>query len=108
MSRMFRRAGLGLLFAGFAHAQVANLAFYDVRAKQLKFIEDSPQEIDEDTGISVDRGGKYLFYAGNDNGTSSVHIRNLQNNKIDIFRGLPRGVVGTGGWLADPAVLVQP
>src|SRR5437879_2928539 len=26
MSRMFRRAGLGLLFAGFAHAQVANLA----------------------------------------------------------------------------------
>jgi dipeptidyl aminopeptidase/acylaminoacyl peptidase len=78
-----------------------NLALYDVRAKQLKFIEDSPQELDDETGINIDRGGKYLFYAWNDNGASSVRIRNLQTNKVDIFRGLPRGTVGAGSFSAD-------
>ena len=49
----------------------------------------------------MDRGGKYLFYSWNDNGASSVRIRNLQTNKVDIFRGLPRGVVGTGSFSSD-------
>ncbi|MFL6301757.1 MAG: alpha/beta fold hydrolase [Terriglobales bacterium] len=93
--------GSGFYLASNQDRDKMNLAFYDVRAKQLKFIEDSPKEIDEETGINMDRGGKYLFYAWNDDGASSVRIRNLQTNKVDIFRGLPKGTVGAGSFSAD-------
>jgi dipeptidyl aminopeptidase/acylaminoacyl peptidase len=93
--------GSGFYLSSNQDRDKANLAFYDARAKQLKFIEDSPQELDDETGIAVDRGGKYLFYAWNDGGASSVRIRNLQSNKIDIFRGLPRGTVGGGSFSAE-------
>jgi dipeptidyl aminopeptidase/acylaminoacyl peptidase len=93
--------GSGFYLASNQDRDKINLAFYDVRSKQVKFVEDSPQEIDDDTGIAMDRGGKYLFYGWNDSGSSSVRIRNLQNNKVDIFRGLPKGVVGAGSFSAD-------
>jgi dipeptidyl aminopeptidase/acylaminoacyl peptidase len=95
--------GSGFYLASNQDRDKMNLAFYDLKARQpqLKFVEDSPQEIDEDSGISMDRGGKYLFYGWNDNGASSVHIRNLQTNKVDVFRGLPRGTVGAGSFSAD-------
>ena len=96
--------GSGFYLASNQGRDKINLAFCDLKARdanKIRFVEDSPQEIDEDTGISMDRGGKYLFYALNDDGTSSVRIRNLQNNKVDIFRGLPKGVVGTGSFSAD-------
>ena len=93
--------GSGFYLASNQDRDKMNLAFYDVRAKQLKFIEDSPQELDDEVGIATDDGGKYLFYAWNDNGASSVRVRNLQTNKVDVFRGLPRGVVGTGSFSSD-------
>jgi dipeptidyl aminopeptidase/acylaminoacyl peptidase len=96
--------GSGFYLASNQDRDKMNLAFYDFKIQptnKLKFIEDSPQEIDEETGISMDRGGKYLFYGWNDNGSSSVRIRNLQTNKVDIFRGLPKGVVGNGSFSAD-------
>ncbi len=96
--------GSGFYLASNQDRDKINLAFYDFKDRQmnkLKFIEDASQELDEETGINMDRDGKYLFYAWNDNGASSVHIRNLQTNKVDVFRGLPRGTIGAGSFSAD-------
>lgn len=70
-----------------------NLAFYDVNKKQLRFIEESAQELDEATEIVIDRKGRYMAYAWNDNGASSLRIRDLKTGKVEPFRGLPKGVI---------------
>jgi Tol biopolymer transport system component len=67
-----------------------NLAFYDVGKKQLRFIEESAQELDEATEIVIDRKGRYMAYAWNDNGASALRIRDLKTGKVEPFRGLPR------------------
>jgi dipeptidyl aminopeptidase/acylaminoacyl peptidase len=82
-----------------------NLAFYDVAKKQLRFVEESPQEIDEETGITIDRQGRHMAYAWNDNGTSALRIRDMKSGRVETFRGLPRGVISQPSFSRDGARL---
>ncbi len=83
----------GLYLASNQGRDKFNLAFYDVAKKQLRFVEDSPQEIDEATSIVVDRRGGRMTFALNDNGASALRIRDLKTGELEIFRGLPPGVI---------------
>lgn len=77
------------------------LAFYDMRQGKVLYIEDAPDELDDETGIAIDLQGKNLFYAWNHDGVSVARIRNLKNNKVQIFHGLPAGVIGHASWNGD-------
>jgi dipeptidyl aminopeptidase/acylaminoacyl peptidase len=84
----------------------SNLAYFDIAAKKLRYIEDSDFELDDNTGIAIDPGGKYLFYAWNDNGASLARIRDLKTSKVDFFRGLPRGLIGPGSFNGEGSRVV--
>ncbi|HEV2022789.1 MAG TPA: S9 family peptidase [Terriglobales bacterium] len=93
--------GSGFYLASNQDRDKFNLAFFDLRRKSLAYIEDSPQDLDDATGIAIDRSGNFLFYAWDQAGASSVRIRNLKTNQVQIFRGLPSGVVGQGSFNGD-------
>ena len=93
--------GSGFYLASNQDRDKFNLAFYDLRRKSLAYIEDSPSDLDAATGIAIDHGGNFLFYAWNQAGASSVRIRNLKTKQVQIFRGLPPGVVGQGSFNGD-------
>ena len=93
--------GSGFYLASNQDRDKFNLAFFDLRHKSLQYIEDSPNDLDSATGIAMDRGGNYLFYAWNQAGASAVRIRNLRTNQVQLFRGLPPGVVGRGSFNGD-------
>lgn len=93
--------GSGFYLASDQGRDHPNLAFYDLRKKALSFLENSSLDLDEATGIAMDRGGTRLFYAWNDAGASLVRVRNLQANTVELFRSLPRGVAGHGSFNGD-------
>lgn len=79
----------------------SNLAFYDVKSRKLTHVEDSTYEVDDETEIAIDQAGRYLFYAWNQDGVSILRIRDLKTGQVQIFHGLPSGVVGRGSFNAD-------
>ncbi|MGH9532359.1 MAG: S9 family peptidase, partial [Terriglobales bacterium] len=93
--------GSGLYLAANQDRDKSNLAFVDVRQRKLTYLEESAHEIDDTTGIAIDRAGTVLFYAWNENGASAVRIRDLKTGRLELFRGLPRGVVGKGSFNGD-------
>lgn len=93
--------GSGFYLASNQDRDKFNLAFYDLRAKKLDYIESSPNDLDGSTGIAMDRVGNFLFYAWNVAGTSSVRIRNLKTNQVQSFRLPEPGVVGQGSFNGD-------
>ncbi|MGH9530953.1 MAG: S9 family peptidase, partial [Terriglobales bacterium] len=93
--------GSGLYLAANQDRDKSNLAFLDIRQRKLTYLEESAHELDDTTGIAIDPAGKVLFYAWNENGASAVHIRDLETGRIELFRGLPRGVVGKGSFNGD-------
>lgn len=93
--------GSGFYLAANQDRDKFNLAFFDLRRKRLDYIEDSPNDLDSATGIAMDSGGNYLFYAWNQAGASSVRLRNLKTKQVQVFRGLPPGVVGQGSFNGD-------
>ncbi len=93
--------GSGIYLASNQDRDKSNLAFLDVRQRKLTYLEDSPNELDDTTGIAIDRAGTMLFYAWNENGASAVRIRDLKTGRADLFRGLPRGLVGRGAFNGD-------
>jgi dipeptidyl aminopeptidase/acylaminoacyl peptidase len=94
-------AGSGFYLGSDQGREHVNLAFFDLRQKALSFLENSNLDLDEATGIAIDRGGNRLFYAWNDAGGSLVRIRNLKADTVDLFRSLPRGVAGHGSFNGD-------
>ncbi len=93
--------GSGIYLAANQDRDKSNLAFFDVRQRKLTYLEDSLHELDDTTGIAIDPEGTLLFYAWNENGASAVRIRDLTTGRVDLFRGLPRGVVGKGSFNGD-------
>ncbi len=93
--------GSGLYLAANQDLDKSSLAFLDVRQRKLNYLEESTHEIDDTTGLAIDRAGTVLFYAWNENGASAVRIRDLKTGRIELFRGLPRGVVGRGSFNGD-------
>jgi dipeptidyl aminopeptidase/acylaminoacyl peptidase len=93
--------GSGLYLAANQDRDKSNLAFLDVRQRQLTYLEESAQEIDDTTRIAIDRAGTTLFYAWNENGASAVRVRDLKTGRVEMFRGLPRGVIGKGSFNGD-------
>jgi len=93
--------GSGFYLASNEGRDKANLAFLDVHARALRYVEDAPMELDEATGIAIDRQGTTLFYAWNNNGTSLAKLRDLKSGRVQEFRGLPKGVIGRGSFNGD-------
>ncbi|MCI0356402.1 MAG: S9 family peptidase [Acidobacteria bacterium] len=93
--------GSGIYLASNQGRDKSNLAFLDVHQRKLTYLEESPHEIDDTTGIAIDRSGTTLFYAWNENGASAVRIREPKTGRVELFRGLPRGVVGRGSFNGD-------
>ncbi len=93
--------GSGFYLATNEGRDKTNLAFLDVRAHTLRYVEDAPMELDEATGIAIDRQGATLFYAWNNNGTSLAKLRDLKSGRVQEFRGLPKGVIGQGSFNGD-------
>src|SRR5712692_3335407 len=75
-----------------------NLAFYDLKKHSLSYVEDSSYELDESTGVTMDNGGHYLFYAWNQEGVSLPRVRDLKTNQVQLFHGLPPGVIERGSF----------
>ncbi|HXE91719.1 MAG TPA: S9 family peptidase [Terriglobales bacterium] len=78
-----------------------NLAFYDLRQQKLTYVEDSNYDVDDTTGLTVDPKGRWLFYAWNEDAASAVRVRNLKTGTVELFRGLPRGVVSKASFNGD-------
>ena len=93
--------GSGFYLASNQGRDKANLAFLDVRTHTLRYTEDSPMELDDATGIAIDRQGTTLFYAWNNNGTSMAKLRDIKSGRVQDFRGLPKGVIGQGSFNGD-------
>jgi dipeptidyl aminopeptidase/acylaminoacyl peptidase len=93
--------GHGFYLAANQGRDVFNLAFYDLQQQKLSYLEDSARDVDDTTGLAIDRQGKWLFYAWNEDGASAVRIRNLKTGTVELFRGLPRGVVGQASFNGD-------
>ncbi len=93
--------GSGFYLAANEGRDKANLAFFDLRTRVLRYVEDSQLELDDATGIAIDRTGNLMFYAWNDRGVSLVKIRDLKTGRVQDFRGLPKGIVGEGSWNAN-------
>jgi len=69
---------------------LAGLAYYDVTEKRLSWIETPAAEV-EDVALSAD--GRYLAWTVNNNGYSSIHVRDLMRKElVDPKPGLPKGV----------------
>ncbi len=79
------------------------LAFYDVKTKAMKWVEEAGWELDDNTGISIDRGGDQLFYAWNENGASHAWVRDLKTGKKMALK--PGGVIGRGSFSGDGSKL---
>lgn len=93
--------GSGLYLAANQDRDKASLAFLDIRQRKLNYLEESTHEVDDTTGLAIDRSGTVLFYAWNENGASAVRVHDLKTGRIELFRGLPRGVVGKGSFNGD-------
>jgi len=65
-----------------------NMAFYDVKGKKLKYIENQKRDIEE---LTVSQDGRLLAYVENDNGYGVLQIKNLESGE-DLAPVALRGI----------------
>jgi len=82
--------GSGFYLATDEGRDVAGLAFYDLAARTLRWIETPPQDV-EDVGLSFD--GRFLVWSVNDAGYSAVMARALAAGAAVSPPQLPPGIV---------------
>ena len=66
-----------------------NLAFYDMKAKKLKFIESHKRDIEE---LTISKDGRYLAYVENADGYGILRIKNLETEEV-ITPPVTKGIV---------------
>ena len=55
-----------------------NLAFYDIKTRKLKYIENQKRDIEE---LTISKDGRYLAYVENDNGYGVLKVKNLKTEE---------------------------
>jgi dipeptidyl aminopeptidase/acylaminoacyl peptidase len=83
--------GRGFYLATNQDHEYAGLAFYDVGARVLRFVETPPRDV-EDVALSDD--GRFLAWTTNESGYSALHARNLSTGTDLTPPALPRGTYG--------------
>jgi dipeptidyl aminopeptidase/acylaminoacyl peptidase len=83
--------GRGFYVATNQDRDLAGLAFYDVRARRLRWIATPAAEVDD---VDLSRDGRWLAWTTNENGYSRLHLRDLTTGRDVAPRGLPDGVYG--------------
>jgi len=81
--------GSGFYLATDQDRDEAGLAFYDLRARALRWIETPSQDV-EDVGLSPD--GHVLVWSVNDGGYSTLTVRDLRSGATIAGPDLPRGI----------------
>jgi dipeptidyl aminopeptidase/acylaminoacyl peptidase len=94
--------GSGFYLAANEGRDKAALAFYDLGARKLKYLEDEPFVVDGAVGITINRAGTRLIYGCNHNGISVLKLRDLQTgsvrelHKVADAKGVISGVSFSG------------
>lgn len=82
--------GYGFYLATNQDRDISSLAFYDVRTGDFRWVEEPSDEV-EDVALSSD--GRWLTWLLNENGFSSLHIRDLASDRdLHLNPPLPKGV----------------
>jgi len=101
----WRPDGAGFYVATNQDRDLAALAFWDARTRQLRWVETPQREVDE---VALSRDGRYLAWTLNENGYSSLHLRDLTTRKtVSAAPPLPRGVYGIRFASRAPVLLVR-
>ncbi len=66
-----------------------NLAYFDIKSRKLKFIENQKRDIEE---LTISKDGRFLAYVENADGYGVLKIKNLQTEEI-ITPPITKGIV---------------
>lgn len=69
-----------------------NMAFYDIKTRKLKYIENQKRDIEE---LKISQDGRYLAFVENDNGYGVLKVRNLETGEDGAplaLRGITTGL----------------
>ena len=81
--------GRGFYLATDHGRDYAALAFYDVAARDLRFVETPDRDVDQ---VTLSADGRYLAWTTNDEGYSGLYVRDLQTGRAVPAPPLPRGI----------------
>ncbi|HEX7122859.1 MAG TPA: S9 family peptidase [Gemmatimonadaceae bacterium] len=93
--------GRGFYLATNQDGEHAALAFYDVRRRQLQYLDRPDRDVES---IALSHDGRYLAWTTNEGGYSALHVRDLTTQANVPAPELPRGIYGIG-WAAGAPVL---
>ena len=94
--------GRGFYLATNQDRDLAGLAFYDLEARALRWIETPDLEVEE---VALSRDGRFLAWTLNANGYSTLRLRDLRSGRdVAAAPALPRGVYSIR-WAPRAAVL---
>lgn len=88
----FTRDGKGIYLITDKGSEYLRLAYMDLGTKTLKYLTDDKWDA-EDAQLSHDR--RYIAFALNENGISSLHVMDTQTGKELALPKLPAGVINT-------------
>jgi dipeptidyl aminopeptidase/acylaminoacyl peptidase len=87
----FSRDGKGIYLVTDKDSEFLRLAYMDLTTKALQYLTDYKWDT-EDAQLSHD--GRYIAFALNENGVSSLHVMDTQTRKELALPKLPTGVIG--------------
>lgn len=71
--------------------EYAGLAYFDLAARTLRWMETPDQDVDQ---VSLSADGRYLAWTVNDGGYSTLHVRDLRHDTVVESPVLPPGIYG--------------
>jgi dipeptidyl aminopeptidase/acylaminoacyl peptidase len=82
--------------------EFTNLAWYDVGKKELRFLEDRPNDLE---AIEVSGDGRYLARVDNVDGYGELTLLDRKTGKTAPVPGIPKGLVTSFNWAEQKNLL---
>ena len=98
--------GSGFYVATNQDRDLAGLAFRDARTRKLRWVDTATSEVE---GVAISHDGRWLAWTRNENGYSSLHVRDLTTGRAvpQQAGSLPRGIYSVRFAAREPLLGVQ-